>query len=71
MSSHWVAIGDPGYIHWDITSLVAEWVAGLRPNYGVMMTDHNDSKSARFASRENTVNIAHIYRGPSVWPQFA
>lgn len=52
-SGHWVSLGDPTYISWSVTDLVAKWVRSELPNYGVMLTDHNDSKSARLASREN------------------
>lgn len=74
-SNHWVSMGDPGAIAWNITDLFVEWMQ-WRPNYGVMVTDFNDGNSARLASRESTSALQrpyiHVqYTLPSVPPPTA
>jgi hypothetical protein len=56
VSGHWISLGSPMYIAWEVTDLVGRWVRNELPNYGVMFTDFNDSKIGRVASRENTAD---------------
>ncbi len=72
IANHWVARPNPVYIDFDITGMVQQWVNGSHPNMGVMLTDHNDNNSARFASSENGINkppyIRVTYGGPTHTP---
>ena len=56
VGGQWVPIDVPGYRSWNITSLFQEWISDAQPNYGVMVTDHNDTNSLGIASMENPID---------------
>ena len=42
-----------GYVNWDITNLVKEWVSGARPNYGVFIQTTNPLGDIGFADTDS------------------
>lgn len=51
-ANRWVGIEQPMWATWELRNLATEWLAGHKPNNGIMITDHDDTNTAVFASKE-------------------
>ncbi len=51
--------GSPGWMSWNITSLVQDWLSGAAPNYGLALTERSEVAGARhaFASSDSAQTV--------------
>ncbi|RDH85507.1 MAG: hypothetical protein DIZ78_11250 [endosymbiont of Escarpia spicata] len=54
-----VTSGDVGWVIWDITGLVNDWVSGETPNYGLLLAPTVDYQGAEFDSSDATDPTTH------------
>jgi PKD repeat protein len=53
------AVTGIGWVSWDVTALVQEWIDGTVPNYGLMLTDVTDSNhSTRWYAAGDSAQVA-------------
>jgi hypothetical protein len=51
--------GGPGWVSWDITSLVMGWVSGQLPNHGLLLAPTVNNQGAEFDSSDYTDPTTH------------
>ncbi|MBL3618560.1 MAG: DNRLRE domain-containing protein [gamma proteobacterium endosymbiont of Lamellibrachia anaximandri] len=54
-----VTSGDVGWVTWDVTDLVNDWVSGETPNYGLLLAPTVDYQGAEFDSSDATDPTTH------------
>ncbi|MBA1445297.1 MAG: DNRLRE domain-containing protein [Chromatiales bacterium] len=54
-----VTSGDVGWVAWDVTDLVKNWVSGETPNYGLLLAPTVDYQGAEFDSSDATDPTTH------------
>ncbi|MCU7935398.1 MAG: DNRLRE domain-containing protein [Candidatus Thiodiazotropha sp. (ex Dulcina madagascariensis)] len=51
--------GGPGWVSWDVTSLVSGWISGQLPNHGLLLAPTENWKGAEFDSSDGADPVTH------------